>query len=100
MTGLNVNRFSYTSLTMMIAQVCDLETAEFVHTLGDASIFCNYFEQVATQLALAPTALPVIKINPDVKDLFAFTFDDFCVGRVRSCARLCALPGHFTRPLR
>jgi len=61
----------------MIAQVCDLEPGEFVHTLGDAHIYSNHFEQVATQLARTPKALPVMKINPEVKDLFAYTFDDF-----------------------
>ena len=75
--GVPFNIASYALLTMMIAQVCDLEPGEFVHTLGDAHIYSNHFEQVATQLARTPKALPVMKINPEVKDLFAFTFDDF-----------------------
>ena len=61
----------------MIAQVCELESGEFVHTLGDAHIYSNHFAQVGTQLARTPKALPVMKIKSDVKDLFAFTFDDF-----------------------
>lgn len=61
----------------MIAQVCDLEQGKFVHTLGDAYLYSNHFEQVAMQLSRKPKALPVMKINPSVKDLFAFTFDDF-----------------------
>ena len=77
MTGKPFNIASYALLTMMIAQVCDLEPGEFVHTLGDAHVYSNHFEQVETQLARTPKALPVMKINSDVKDLFAFTFDDF-----------------------
>ena len=61
----------------MVAQVCDLQPGEFVHTLGDAHIYSNHFEQVETQLARTPKALPVMKINSEIKDLFAFTFDDF-----------------------
>jgi thymidylate synthase len=59
------------------AQVCDLQPGEFVHTLGDAHLYSNHFDQVATQLSRRPKALPVMKINPEVTDLFAFTFDDF-----------------------
>jgi len=62
---------------MMVAQVCDLEPGEFVHTLGDAHLYSYHIDQVATQLSRSPKALPVMKINPDVKNLFAFTFDDF-----------------------
>lgn len=62
---------------MMVAQVCDLEPGEFVHTLGDAHLYSNYFDQVRTQLAPTPKTLPVMKNNPSVKDLFAFMFDDF-----------------------
>jgi len=60
-----------------LKQVCDLEVGDFVHTLGDAHIYNNHFEQVQTQLARTPRALPTMKINPAVSDLFAFTFDDF-----------------------
>ena len=62
---------------MMVAQVCDLEPGDFVHTLGDAHIYSNHFDQVTTQLARTPKALPVMKIDPSVTDLFSFTFDDF-----------------------
>ena len=75
--GVPFNIASYALLTMMIAQVCDLEPGEFVHTLGDAHIYSNHFDQVGEQLGRTPKALPVMKINTDVKDLFAFTFDDF-----------------------
>ena len=62
---------------MMIAQVCDLKLGDFVHTLGDAHIYSNHFDQVQTQLLRTPKSLPVMKINPSVTDLFNFTFDDF-----------------------
>ena len=76
-TGKPFNIASYALLTMMVAQVCDLEVGDFVHMLGDAHIYSNHFEQVATQLSRTPRALPVMKINPSVTDLFAFTFEDF-----------------------
>lgn len=75
--GVPFNIASYALLTMMVAQVCDLEVGEFVHTLGDAHLYNNHFDQVITQLARTPKVLPVMKINSDVRDLFAFTFDDF-----------------------
>ena len=75
--GVPFNIASYALLTMMVAQVCGLQPGEFVHTLGDAHIYSNHFEQVETQLSRTPGKLPVMKINPDVSDLFAFTFDDF-----------------------
>lgn len=75
--GVPFNIASYALLTMMVAQVCDLEVGDFVHTLGDAHIYSNHFEQVSTQLARTPGPLPTMKINPAVSDLFAFTFDDF-----------------------
>ncbi len=62
---------------MMVAQVCDLKLGDFVHTLGDAHIYNNHFEQVHTPLARTPGPLPTMRINPEVHDLFAFTFDDF-----------------------
>ena len=62
---------------MMVAQVCDLKLGDFVHTLGDAHIYSNHFEQVSTQLTRTPGPLPVMKINQEVRDLFAFTYDDF-----------------------
>ena len=75
--GIPFNIASYALLTMMVAQVCDLEPGEFVHTLGDAHLYSNHFDQVSTQLARTPKALPVMKINPSVKDLVSFSFDDF-----------------------
>ena len=68
---------SYALLTMMVVQVCDLKLGEFVHTSGDAHIYSKQFDQVQTQLARTPEALPAMKINPSVTDLFAITFDDF-----------------------
>ena len=61
----------------IVAQVCDLKPGEFVHTLGDAHIYSNHFEQVHEQLSRTPRWLPVMKINPDVRDFFSFGFDDF-----------------------
>jgi thymidylate synthase len=61
----------------MIAQVCDLEPGDFVHTFGDAHIYLNHIEQVQLQLSRTPKALPQMKINPEVKDIFAFRFEDF-----------------------
>lgn len=75
--GVPFNIASYALLTMMVAQVCDLEPGEFIHTLGDAHLYSNHMEQVDTQLAREPFDLPTLKINPEVKDLFDFTFDDF-----------------------
>ena len=75
--GVPFNIASYALLTMMIAQVCDLEYGDFVHTLGDAHIYSNHFEQCELQLTRKPFALPKMKINPDVKDIFSFTGDDF-----------------------
>ncbi len=71
------NIASYALLTMMIAQVCDLEPWEFVHTLWDTHIYSNHFEQVKEQLSRSPLPLPTMKINPNVKDIFSFTIDDF-----------------------
>jgi len=75
--GVPFNIASYALLTMMVAQVCDLQLGDFVHTLGDAHIYSNHMAQVKEQLTRTPRALPYMRINPDVKDLFAFKFDDF-----------------------
>ena len=75
--GVPFNIASYALLTMMVAQVCDLEVGEFVHTFGDAHLYSNHLEQVNEQLAREPLPLPEMKLNPDVKDLFDFTIDDF-----------------------
>lgn len=75
--GVPFNIASYALLTIMMAQVLDLEPGDFVHTFGDAHLYSNHMEQVRTQLAREPRALPTLKINPAVKDLFAFSFEDF-----------------------
>ncbi|SBW14202.1 thymidylate synthase [Brucella sp. 10RB9215] len=75
--GKPFNIASYALLTMMIAQVTGLKPGEFIHTLGDAHIYSNHFEQARLQLTRTPKKLPVMHINPDVKDLFVFRFEDF-----------------------
>jgi len=75
--GVPFNIASYALLTIMVAQAVGLEAGDFVHTLGDAHLYSNHLEQVDLQLSREPYALPTIKINPDVTDLFAFSFDDF-----------------------
>ena len=75
--GVPFNIASYALLTMMIAQVCDLEPGEFVHTFGDAHLYSNHLEQTDLQLSREPRSLPVMKINPDVRDIFGFSIDDF-----------------------
>ena len=77
--GVPFNIASYALLTMMIAQVCDLEAGDFIHTLGDAHIYTNHMAQVDKQLARQPGPLPQMWINPDVRDIFAFTYDDFAL---------------------
>ena len=75
--GVPFNIASYALLTMMVAQVCDLEPGEFIHTFGDAHIYLNHLEQVELQLSRDPYPLPTLKINPEKKDLFGFTYEDF-----------------------
>ena len=75
--GVPFNIASYALLTLMVAQVTGLQPGDFVHTLGDAHLYANHFEQARLQLSRTPGPLPVMRLNPDVKDLFAFTFDDF-----------------------
>ena len=75
--GVPFNIASYALLTMMVAQVCGLQAGEFIHTLGDAHLYSNHFEQARLQLERTPKTLPTMNINPEVKDLFGFTFEDF-----------------------
>jgi len=75
--GVPFNIASYALLTMMMAQVCDLEAGDFVHTFGDAHIYSNHEDQINLQLSRTPRSLPTMKINPEIKDLFEFTFEDF-----------------------
>ena len=75
--GVPFNIASYSLLTMMIAQVVGLKPGDFVHTFGDVHIYLNHLEQVQTQLSREPNPLPEMRLNPEVKDLFAFRYDDF-----------------------
>ncbi len=75
--GVPFNIASYALLTMMIAQVCDLEVGDFIYTFGDAHLYANHTEQVETQLAREPYPLPTMRINPDVRNIFDFRFEDF-----------------------
>jgi thymidylate synthase len=75
--GVPFNIASYALLTLMMAQVTGLEPGDFVHTLGDAHLYANHFDQAKLQLTRTPRALPVMKLNPEVKDLFSFTYEDF-----------------------
>jgi thymidylate synthase len=75
--GVPFNIASYALLTMMVAQVCDLAPGEFVHTFGDVHLYNNHAEQARLQLSRQPYPLPVMKLNPSVKDIFGFCFEDF-----------------------
>ncbi len=75
--GVPFNIASYALFTMMIAQVCDLQPGEFIHTFGDAHLYSNHLEQARLQLSREPRNLPTMTINPEVKDIFGFRFEDF-----------------------
>ncbi|HIO91273.1 MAG TPA: thymidylate synthase [Leucothrix mucor] len=75
--GVPFNIASYALLTMMVAQVCDLQLGEFIHTLGDAHLYSNHMEQTELQLSRTPYTLPTMKINPEVTSIFDFSIDDF-----------------------
>ena len=77
--GVPFNIASYALLTMMIAQVCDLECGDFVHSFGDVHLYNNHIEQAKLQLSRTPFELPTLKINPAVKDIFGFDFSDFTI---------------------
>jgi thymidylate synthase len=75
--GVPFNIASYALLTMMVAQVVGLKPGEFIHTFGDAHIYANHMEQARLQMTRDPKPLPTMKINPDIKDIFGFRFEDF-----------------------
>src|SRR5690606_11431633 len=77
--GVPFNIASYALLTHMVAQACDLEVGDFVHTLGDAHLYSNHFEQAREQLSREPRALPVLRLNPEVRNLFDFAYDDVAI---------------------
>ena len=77
--GVPFNIASYALLTHMVAQVCGLQVGDFVHTLGDAHLYSNHYEQAREQLARTPRALPTLKLNPEVKDIFGFRFEDIAI---------------------
>ena len=82
--GVPFNIASYALLTGMVAQVCDLEPGEFIHTFGDVHLYSNHLEQARLQLTRKPYPLPVMKLNPAVKDIFAFQFEDFTLENYQS----------------
>ncbi|WP_262696141.1 thymidylate synthase [Kordiimonas aquimaris] len=86
--GVPFNIASYALLTHMMAQVCDLEVGDFVHTFGDAHLYSNHIEQTDLQLSREPLPLPTLHINPDVRDLFAFTGDDIRIDGYTSHAHI------------
>ena len=83
--GVPFNIASYALLTMMVAQICDLECGDFVHTLGDAHLYLNHLEQVDIQLSREPRPLPHMRLNPSVRSLFDFTYEDFELDGYQPC---------------
>jgi thymidylate synthase len=81
--GVPFNIASYALMTMMIAQVCELEAGEFIHTLGDVHLYTNHLDQADEQLTRTPYELPTIRLNPDIRDLFEFGYDDFTLENYR-----------------
>jgi thymidylate synthase len=88
--GVPFNIASYALLTMMLAQVCGYAPGSFVHTFGDAHIYHNHFDQVTTQLSRAPKALPQMRINPAVRDIFGFVYEDFSLAGYEAHAHIAA----------
>ncbi len=82
--GVPFNIASYALLTMMMAQICNLEYGEFVHTFGDVHLYSNHVEQAKLQLSREPYPLPYMKLNPDIKNIFDFTFEDFTLENYQS----------------
>jgi thymidylate synthase len=77
--GVPFNIASYALLTLMMAQVCDLNPGEFIHTFGDTHLYLNHLEQARTQLARAPKPLPRMRLNPAIRNLFDFRYEDFAL---------------------
>lgn len=86
--GVPFNIASYALLTKMIAQVCNLQAGDFIHTFGDAHLYSNHFEQADLQLSRAPRPLPTMTINPDINDIFAFTYEDFQLSGYNPCPHI------------
>lgn len=82
--GVPFNIASYALLTLMVAQVCNLQPGEFIHTLGDAHLYLNHLEQTELQLSREPFERPVMRLNPEVKDIFDFTYEDFTLENYQS----------------